>query len=76
MQNSFIADDPENDSQKSAWNKVQVTGYLPERRSNMAGCVADDGYLYIYGGQDLKEGLLNSLWRINLAEAVEGSTEW
>ena len=32
------------------WKKVQAEGMLPERRSNMAGCIADDGYLYIFGG--------------------------
>jgi hypothetical protein len=51
-------------------------GSLPERRSNMAGCVADDGYLYIYGGQDLREGVLSSLWRIQLSEALKGDVTW
>ena len=58
------------------WKKVNVTGTLPERRSNMAGCVADDGYLYIFGGQDLKEGILSSLWRLHLDETLQGDGEW
>jgi len=42
----------------------------------MAGVIADDGFLYIYGGQDLKEGLLASLWRVDMSEAVSGPVEW
>ena len=61
---------------ENAWKKVQVEGALPERRSNMAGCVAEDGFLYIYGGQDLKEGLLSSLWRIHLDSVLKGGAEW
>jgi hypothetical protein len=42
----------------------------------MAGCIANDGYLYIYGGQDLKEGPLNNIWRANLDIAVRGNVQW
>lgn len=42
----------------------------------MAGCIANDGFLYIYGGQDLKEGQLSSLWRVSMEQAVNGPVEW
>lgn len=43
----------------------------------MAGVIADDGYLYVFGGQDLKEGLHNSLWRVKLTDAVGGEkVQW
>jgi hypothetical protein len=42
----------------------------------MAGCIANDGYLYIYGGQDLKEGPFSSIWRTNMDLAVKGTVRW
>ena len=53
----------------SNWICTSLKGKLPERRSNMAHFI--DPYthnLYVFGGQDLKEGLYNSLWRISLQD--------
>lgn len=42
----------------------------------MAGVIASDDYLYIFGGQDLAQGILSSLWRVHLPTAVSGEVEW
>jgi hypothetical protein len=42
---------------------------LPERRANHCSFIAEDAgvdYLYIHGGRDLKEGAIDSMWRLNL----------
>ena len=61
---------------QSHWRKVDVLGHLPARRSNAACCIADDGFLYVHGGNDLKEGLLSDLWRVNLSDALAGRVQW
>jgi len=50
-----------------------MTGKLPERRSYQISEIYND-YLYIFGGQDLKEGSYNTLWRLNLRHIMEGGT--
>ena len=54
------------------WNELKLTGKLPERRSYTTGCL-QDGQMYIFGGQDLKEGSVNSTWRINLEKIIKMS---
>ena len=53
------------------WNELKVSGKLPERRSYHQGCIYND-YIYIFGGQDLKEGSINTVWRINIRQIVSG----
>jgi len=51
------------------WIELRLQGKLPERRSNHCSFVVTIGneeYLYIHGGRDLKEGALDSMWRLNL----------
>lgn len=55
------------------WFEVKMTGKLPERRSYHVSCIYNDS-LYIFGGQDLKEGTYNSLWRLPLKVIMEGGT--
>ena len=52
------------------WNELKLSGKLPERRSYHIGCL-NDGNLYIFGGQDIKEGLNNTLWKLNMKEVIE-----
>ena len=61
------------------WINATLKGKLPERRSNMGYFV--DSYthnLYIFGGHDLKEGRLNSLWRISMEDVKTnmGNAKW
>jgi hypothetical protein len=51
------------------WNELKVSGKLPERRSYHVGAV-HDGYMYVFGGQDLKEGSVNTTWKINIESIV------
>eukprot|EP00347_Sterkiella_histriomuscorum_P002778 403366836 len=60
------------DNQKG-WYEVKMTGKLPERRSYQISDVYND-HLYIFGGQDLKEGAYNSLWRLPLQHIMDGGT--
>jgi len=50
-----------------------MTSKLPERRSYLASGVYKN-HLYVFGGQDLKEGSYNSLWRLDLQIVLEGGT--
>lgn len=65
-----------NDHQKGherGWLEVKMTGKLPERRSYQISWVYSDT-LYIFGGQDLKEGAYNTLWRLPMKVIMEGGT--
>ena len=33
-------------------------------------------YVYIYGGQDLKEGAFDTLWRLDLRETLNNQGKW
>ena len=58
------------------WYEIKMTGKLPERRSYQISEVFE-GSLYIFGGQDLKEGTYNNLWRLPLNHIMEGgATSW
>jgi hypothetical protein len=50
---------------------AKLVSKLPERRSNpAAGIDIKSGDLYVFGGQDVKVGLLKTLWRINLGSVI------
>ena len=59
--NAFQGDD---------WLELRLQGKLPERRSNHCSFIVkgeeEAEWLYIHGGRDLKEGALDSMWRVNL----------
>jgi len=52
------------------WLELRLQGKLPERRSNHCSFIVkgeeEAEWLYIHGGRDLKEGALDSMWRVNL----------
>ncbi len=50
-----------------------MTGKLPERRSYLSCGVYKD-YLYVFGGQDLKEGSYNTMWKLSLKIVLDGGT--
>eukprot|EP00347_Sterkiella_histriomuscorum_P006674 403351868 len=47
------------------WYEVRVLGKNPERRGYHSSFICNKK-LYIYGGHDIREGSLNSLWMLNL----------
>jgi len=54
---------------EETWFEIRMQGKLPERRSNHVAFIwvnQGNEYMYIHGGRDLKEGNLNSMWRVNL----------
>ena len=53
------------DFELSNWHEYRVTGKCPERRAYQATFVYD-GWLYIHGGHDIREGSQDSMWKINL----------
>ncbi len=50
-----------------------MSGKLPERRSYSSAKVFGE-YVYIFGGQDLKEGSYNNLYRLPINHILEGGT--
>lgn len=54
------------------WNELKVLGKLPERRSYHISCLRE-GVLYVFGGQDLKEGSLNSVWKLDLQRILHAA---
>lgn len=53
-----------------------MTGKLPERRSYHVSFIHNEAF-YVFGGQDLKEGTYNSLWKLPIKIIMEGgSTNW
>ena len=51
------------------WNEIKVPGKLPERRSYHT-CCTNEGFLYVFGGQDLKEGSLNTVWKLDIQSII------
>jgi N-acetylneuraminic acid mutarotase len=47
------------------WNEIRVPGTHPERRSYHTA-VAWNGNIYVYGGQDLREGVFSGLWVLHI----------
>jgi len=59
----------EETKEEECWFEIRMQGKLPERRSNHCAFVwVNQGseYMYIHGGRDLKEGNIQSMWRVNL----------
>jgi len=52
------------------WHEIKPSGKLPERRSYHKGILIDDTY-YIFGGQDLKEGQYNNIWKVNVKSLLK-----
>jgi hypothetical protein len=50
-----------------------MSGKLPERRSYSIAKVFGD-HVYIFGGQDLKEGSYNNLYRLPINHILDGGT--
>lgn len=61
------------DETGKGWFEVKMTGKLPERRSYQISEIYKD-CLYIFGGQDLKEGSYNTLWKLPLQHIMDGGT--
>ena len=47
------------------WSELRIHGNLPERRSYHSSFVYDNK-LYIYGGLDIQNGSVNTLWELDL----------
>ena len=52
------------------WNELKLTGKLPERRSYHVANLNEEN-LIVFGGQDLKEGSLNSVWKLNIRNIIK-----
>ena len=48
------------------WDELRLKGHAPERRSYHSSFVYDNR-LFVFGGLDIREGSLSSLWELNLA---------
>lgn len=58
-------DDFEQEDSNKSWQEYRVTGKAPRRRGYHASFIYDN-YLYIHGGQDIREGTLDKMYKINL----------
>jgi len=47
------------------WYEVRLTGKVPERRGYHSTFIVGN-VLYIFGGLDIREGLLSNLWAIDI----------
>ena len=60
-------DMPVGSSCSSGWFELKAKGKLPDKRSYQS-TVVYDGQLYIYGGEDIKEGRYADLWVLDLED--------
>ena len=56
-------DNSENDDVN--WVQLRLEGRQPERRAYHS-TFEHDNVVYIYGGHDIREGQMNSLWALNM----------
>lgn len=61
---------PVGSKSKSGWYELKPWGKLPDKRS-YHGAVIYDGYIYIHGGKDIKEGFYDDMWRLRLSDFKE-----
>lgn len=54
---------------KYGWYELRAKGKLPEKRSHHSSVIYN-GHLYIYGGEDTREGKYDTLWKLNLDEFI------
>lgn len=55
---------------KNGWYELRPHGKLPEKRSHHCSVVHND-CIYIYGGEDNREGKYDTLWKLNLDAFIE-----
>ena len=48
------------------WVQLRLEGRQPERRAYHTSFVNDDT-LFIFGGHDIREGQMNTMWSLDLA---------
>jgi len=48
------------------WSELRMAGNVPERRSYHSSFVFENK-IYIYGGLDIQNGSINSLWELDLS---------
>lgn len=65
-------DNPVTNEALSRWEHFRCTGKLPERRSYHTG-IGYQNKVYIYGGYDIKEGDMKSMFCLDVTET---SPEW
>lgn len=61
---------PVGSKSKTGWYELKPRGKLPDKRS-YHGAVIYDGYIYIHGGKDIKEGFYDDMWRLRLSDFKE-----
>lgn len=52
------------------WMELRPRGKLPEKRSHHSSIVHQN-FLYVFGGEDSREGKYGNLWRLNLDDFIE-----
>lgn len=58
------------DFQKQEWKQIDAGAKQPAARAGHSACVvADDkeAHMYIFGGKDNDDKILNDMWRLNLS---------
>lgn len=48
------------------WSELRIAGKAPERRSYHSSFVFENK-IYIYGGLDIQNGSINSIWELDLS---------
>ncbi len=67
-------EDFDDEESNQNWNEYRVTGNAPTRRGYQASFVHDN-YLYVHGGHDIREGTLDTMYKINL-DPSSNDNEW
>jgi hypothetical protein len=57
------------------WHEVRLQENRPERRSYHSA-VAHNGSVYVYGGQDLREGVFSGLWILHIDPHDDSHDYW
>ena len=52
------------------WFELRLNGKCPERRAYHSTFIAND-CLYIFGGQDIREGSIDTMWMLDLSNIVD-----
>lgn len=55
---------------KHGWYELRPHGKLPEKRSHHSSVIYN-GSIYVYGGEDSREGKYDSLWKLDLDAFIE-----
>jgi hypothetical protein len=70
MQNPDLEEEKDSSEEAEHFYELRMMGKLPERRGHHSSFI-HAGKLYVFGGNDIKEGSIDSLWSLDMGNLAD-----